>query len=109
LRAALRITDRANGAGGLPATVEDFAFSLPVECSPTPDPDAGGTCALSTGVDALIANFAREGQRAVISAFSVQLLDQGPDGQFDPGPGPCPPQCGTGDERVLLEQGVFTP
>jgi hypothetical protein len=109
LRTKMRITDRANGDGGLPATVQDLDFSWPVECSSTPDPDIGGSCSVSTAAEALIGNVAREGQRAVVSAFSVRLLDLGPDGAIDPGSALCPPTCGSGDEQPFLDQGLFAP
>ena len=49
----------------------------------------------------------------MISTFSMQMLDVGPDGVIAPSSDPfglgCPPTCGSGDEKVFLRQGVFTP
>jgi dienelactone hydrolase len=110
LNTGLRITDRGNGffedeAG----TVEDTQLSIPIDCVATADTAIGSTCSANTTGDALVPGFAREGKRAVISAFSLKLLDAGPDGTITPGSGSCPPTCGTGDEAVYLRQGVFAP
>ena len=112
-RTTMRITDRANGpSGAVPATSQDFEFSVPVDCVATPTV-GGSNCSLDTSSDALVPGFAREGKRAVISAFSMQMLDVGPDGLIAPSSDPfglgCPPTCGSGDEKVFLRQGVFTP
>ena len=112
-KTTMRITDRANGpSGAVPATSQDFEFSAPVDCVATPT--AGGSnCSLDTSSDALVPGFAREGKRAVISSFSMQMLDVGPDGLIAPSSDPfglgCPPTCGSGDEKVFLRQGVFAP
>jgi serine protease AprX len=114
LSTTIRITDRANGpAADQPATTEDARFSIPVDCIATGDPMLGGSCSVDTSTDTLVPGFAREGKRAVISAFSVELLDAGPDSSIDPSSDPlglgCPPTCGSGDESVFLRQGVFVP
>ena len=110
----LRLTDRLNGGtGDVPGTTKDFSFSLPVDCVPTPNGAIGSTCSISTSAETLVPGFAREGGRAVMSAFSIAVTDLGPDGSLAPasdslGLG-CPPTCGSGDEQVFLRQGVFTP
>jgi hypothetical protein len=71
-----------------------------VECS-------SGTCTLNSTIDALVPNFAIEGARAIIETFSVNLKDAGADGSI--GSVSCGPNCGTGDERVFLDQAVFAP
>ncbi len=114
LRSRLRLTDYANGASGDESgTVEDFDLSAPFDCVPSADPATGSTCAIGTTLDALLPGVAVEGRRAVISAFSLMLLDAGADGQISPQSDPlglgCPPTCGSGDEAVFLRQGVFTP
>jgi hypothetical protein len=55
--------------------------------------------------------FAREGRRTVISTLAFTVLDAGNDGSITPGGAgeTCPPTCGSGDERVFLREGVFTP
>jgi hypothetical protein len=108
LATGMRITDGANGpAQDEPGTVEDFQLAAPFSCSPTPDPLTGSACSLETSADTLVPGFAREGDRAVMSAFSLVIEDPGPDGRLD-GPA-CPPLCGSGDESVFLRQGVFFP
>jgi uncharacterized repeat protein (TIGR01451 family) len=110
LSTAIRVTDRANGASqSVPATIGDIQFSIPIECIATPDPNFGSSCSLSTTADTLIPGFAIEDKRAVISAFSVELLDTGVDGHITPSTGACPPTCGSGDENTFLHQGLFAP
>ena len=112
LSTGIRMTDLANGPGeNEAATVKDFDLGIPVGCSPTPDPLMGSTCTVTTSADTLVPGFAREGDRAVMSAFSLRLLDAGPDGDIDPASGGlgCPPTCGSGDEATFLRQGLFTP
>ena len=62
---------------------------------------------MNTSADTLVPGMAREGDRAVISAFSLTVEDPGADGELQ-GPA-CPPACGTGDEAVFLRQGLFLP
>ena len=108
LTTGLRITDGANGPSqDEPATVEDFELGVPLSCSPTADPLLGAACSVNTSADTLVPGMAREGDRAVISAFSLTVEDPGADGELL-GPG-CPPACGTGDEAVFLRQGLFLP
>jgi 3',5'-cyclic AMP phosphodiesterase CpdA len=114
LSSVLRITDSANGSSqSQSATVQDFRFSVPVDCSATPVAPEGGACNLSTTADTLVPGFVREGDRTIISSFSIELRDVGPDGSVTPSPDPlglgCPPTCGSGDERVFLRQGLFAP
>ncbi len=114
LRTDLRITDSANGADEImPATVGDLGFSAPFDCLATPAPNRGATCDMSTTLNAIVPGFVQEGKRAVVSTYSILALDPGPDGVLTPASDPlgygCPPTCGSGDERVFLRQGVFTP
>jgi predicted acyl esterase len=106
LSSLLRLTDRDSAAGS--ATVQDFRFGVPVDCAASSDPAVGATCGITTTADTLVPGFAREGSRSVISAFSVEVLDAGADGDVGPSSA-CPPTCGTGDESTFLRQGVFTP
>jgi hypothetical protein len=110
----LRITDRANGySQGISGTAMDGELSLPVDCVATAETNVGSTCSISTTVDTLVPNFAREGKRAVISAFGIRVEDAGADADVTPPANPiglaCPPLCGSGDEKVFLRQGVFLP
>jgi hypothetical protein len=109
-RAGLRITDRANGAGlvpgGDPATVSDAALEIPTPCAATSGA-VGGSCAVSTTVDALLPGAVREGARAIWELGAVELADPGPNGSgYGTG---CPSTCGDGDEAVFMRQGVFAP
>ena len=108
LATGLRMTDGANGPSqDEPGTVEDSELSVPFSCSPTANPLLGAACSLNTSADTLVPGLAREGDRAVISAFSLTVEDPGPDRELQ-GSG-CPPVCGTGDEAVFLRQGLFLP
>jgi uncharacterized repeat protein (TIGR01451 family) len=114
LAAKLRMTDRANGSiGTLPGTMEDVDFALPVDCVATASTSTGATCSLTATADTLVPGFAIEKRRTIMSVLSVSLLDAGIDGVVTPQVDPlglgCPPTCGTGDEKVFLGQGVFTP
>ncbi len=110
LRTLLRITDRANDPADAPATSQDAPFSVPIGCTATPaNAGLGSRCSISTTSDTLLPGFAQEDKRAVISALSVSLLDAGADASITPTAGSCPPSCGTGDEDIYLEQGLFTP
>ena len=108
LRSTLRITDRGNGAAGTEAgTVQDAQIGIPLDCVAT-GAGAGSDCAVATTLDTLAPGTAREGKRAVISTFTIDVADPGPDGSLTPVTG-CPPRCGTGDEARFVRQGVFTP
>jgi hypothetical protein len=105
----MRMTDQANGpAGQHPAVVQDSRFGVPISCVDN-GASGGATCSATTSADTLVPGFAKEGQRAIVSALAVDLLDPGADGSFTPASGACPPTCGSGDEKVFLMQGIFTP
>jgi hypothetical protein len=110
LTTTMRITDRSNGyssdEGG---TVQDAQFSVPFDCVHTSDPVLGGSCNVTTTADTLLPNFVKESKRTIISTFSLNLLDAGADGSITPPSGACPLSCGSGDEKLFLTQGVFTP
>jgi hypothetical protein len=111
LKTRMRMTDNANGdTQSTAATVQDFDFAAPLDCSGTANPTLGSVCQEVTTLDALVPGFAKEGERAIISTLSVRVEDTGNDGDIDPGgEESCPPTCGTGDEAVFLREGVFTP
>jgi len=115
----IRITDHANptvctngtGTGCVTATVQDLNFAVPVQCVATSGAN-GANCNLTTTIDTLgIGNVVIELQRGVVSVFSLNAKDQGPDGSITPAgaPLPCPPLCGTGDEQKYQDQGLFLP
>jgi DNA-binding beta-propeller fold protein YncE len=93
----LRITDR--GAGDIPATVSDFAFSAQMPCVSTTSTSIGGTCTISTTADSVIPGAVPESQRAIWAVDQIQVWDGGADGNV---------QTTSGDE-VFLRQGVFSP
>jgi hypothetical protein len=110
LSTTIRITDRANGQlADEASTVQDAQFSVPIDCLASSDTSLGASCSVSTSSDTLLPGFAKEGKRMVISAFSVKLLDAGPDGTITPSSGSCPIICGSGDEKVFMVQGLFAP
>ncbi len=89
--------------------MQDLELSVPVLCSASLDPATGSDCNVSTTADTLVPGYAREGSRAVISTFSVNVEDAGPDGDVGSAASGCPLTCGSGDEAVFLRQGVVTP
>jgi hypothetical protein len=94
----LRITDRANGSGDEPATVQDIPYGVTVPCVATIDPDKGGTCSVTTTVDAISAGTAQEDKRAVWALGQIQVFDGGPDGL-----------ASTANNSLFAVQGVFVP
>lgn len=107
LTTALRVTDRASGAGeNVSATVADVTLGVPIDCVPSADPARGSDCHIATTIDSLLPGFAREGKRTVAATPTLSIYDAGPDGSAGSG---CPLSCGTGDESPYLVQGTFTP
>jgi hypothetical protein len=96
----LRLTDQANGYGGISATASDFDFTLPIDCVPTVDPLVGSACTASTTADTLMGGFAQEQRQTVTQVFRVRIYDSGLNGAR---------QDGTGDDRVFAHGGIFTP
>jgi hypothetical protein len=110
LNTTLRITDQTNDPfGGAAGTVQDADFSLPMTCVATGDTNTGATCSLNTTGDTLLPGLVKEGKRTVISTYTFQLKDAGPDGSFGTNACPGTSPCGTGDEAVFLRQGLFAP
>ncbi len=107
LESTLRITDRSNDVAGVASgTAGDLAFALGIQCVATPGA-AGATCTINTTADTLVPGTVLEGKRAIISALSLVLKDLGANATgASPG---CDPNCGDGDEKVFLRQGVFAP
>jgi Tol biopolymer transport system component len=93
----LRITDSANGYGGLAATASEYDFGVPIACSPTNNP-RGATCAANTTANTLIPGFVQEQKHAVVQAFRVRIDDSGVNGVR-----------GDSDDRIFATQGVFVP
>jgi Tol biopolymer transport system component len=106
LRAPLRITDR-QGLSDTSTTAEDNELLVPIQCAPSASANIGSNCVVDTTADALVPGFIREQKRTVISAFSLEIRDAGPNGTgYDDY---CPFLCGDGDESVYMTQGVFAP
>ena len=94
----LRITDKANGYGGLPATATEYDLRVPVNCAPTADPSLGSTCSAGTSANALFPGFIWEQRQTVVQAFRVRVDDAGNNGL-----------PGDSDDRIFATQGVFVP
>ena len=87
----------------------DVRLEVPRPLSDTPLPSrcpalrpAGpraATCSLTTTADAVLADIAREGQRAIWELGQVQVFDGGADGDGDT----------AGDNTLFAVQGAFTP
>jgi len=98
-----RITDRFNsGLGTQPGTVGDLLdfraearFAVPCEATPVV---AGGTCEVSTTLDALVPAQVREGARAIREMGQVQVYDGGADGS-----------ALSDDYTLFAVQGLFIP
>ena len=79
----LRTTDRHNGISLEDhATVVDTPLRVTVPCSPTGGPE-GGACNIATTADAVMADVAREGQRAIWQLGQIKVFDGGADGDAD--------------------------
>jgi hypothetical protein len=103
----LRITDRLNTPVQEPATVNDAALQVGMQCT-------SGNCSISTTADAVYPGLVQELKRAVWQLSAIQLLDGGSDGNLVAAPAPssgvCPPACaGNGGEAPLMRQGLLAP
>jgi Tol biopolymer transport system component len=94
----LRLTDKANGYGGLPATATEYDLRVPIACSPTADPTLGSTCSASTTANALYSRFIVEQRQTIVQAFRTRVDDAGANGV-----------PGDSDDRIFATQGVFVP
>jgi Tol biopolymer transport system component len=94
----LRLTDKANGYGGLPATATEYDFKVPIDCSSTPDPTVGSTCSANTTANTLVPGLIQEQRQAIVQAFRVRIDDSGANGVR-----------GDSDDRIFATQGVFVP
>ena len=106
LTARLRITDLSNCSGSTcagpyartAATSTDLDFAVAVDCSSTPDPSVGATCALNSSADAVQPGVIKEGQQMSAQAFRLRLNDSGANGVR-----------GDSDDRIFSTQGVYVP
>jgi len=81
-----------------PATVTDFAFSVPIDCVTTTDTTIGSSCPVNTTMNAVIPGLVKAGKTAVVQLHQVQVFDQGADGIR-----------GNSDDKVFEGQGIFLP
>jgi uncharacterized repeat protein (TIGR01451 family) len=97
--ATIRLTDKLSGAGqNEPGTVNDFELEVAVPCAPTPSPNSGATCSVSTTADALTSGMVSESARSVWQVERVAVDDGGPDGV-----------ASTPGNELFEVQGVFVP
>jgi uncharacterized tannase-like protein DUF6351 len=95
----LRITDRFNNVPNkVPATAQDAPLAFSIPCAATSGAE-GASCSLTTTADALLADLAREGQRAIWELGQVQVYDGGADGDADT----------PADNTLFAVQGAFAP
>ena len=100
LRLPLRITDKWSGGGSdASATVSDFLLRFVVPCSSTPDSTIGGTCEVTTTVEAVYPGAITESKRSIWGLGQIQLFDGGSDAKGETGP----------DNHPFEVQGVFVP
>jgi calcineurin-like phosphoesterase family protein len=94
----LRMTDRYSGPSlNTPATAVDLPLRFTVPCAATPGAE-GGSCQLTTTVDGLMADAAREGRRAIWELGQISVFDGGADGAVS-----------TTGNRLFAVQGGFAP
>ena len=94
-----QITDLNNGpSGSEPATVIDFDFPVPVDCSGDADPATGASCSIGTTANALTPGAVQEAQRTVVQVFRVRVNDSGVNGVQ-----------GDADDRAFAQQGIYVP
>jgi hypothetical protein len=96
----LRITDRWNGPSlNQVATASDVPLSFAVPCTATPDTTIGSSCSITTTVDSIAPDTARESRRSSWELGQIQVYDGGPDGDADT----------TADNTLFATQGLFVP
>jgi hypothetical protein len=95
--AGQRITDRLTEGNRTGTMQADLRFTVP--CSATPADVAGGTCAVTTTLDAVIPGAIAEGARSVWNFGRIAVLDGGIDGNAETLNG----------NELFATQGVFVP
>jgi hypothetical protein len=95
----VQITDRYNGAAqNQPATGETVPIPVTVPCVATGSTTIGGTCSISTTIDAVTPGTVKESKRNVWELGQIVVNDGGADGVVSTGP-----------NTVFERQGVFIP
>jgi hypothetical protein len=94
-----RLTDRLNGEVPTdPGTMTDTPLSFVLSCTSTAATDQGGSCSVSTSVNALTPGTVKAGTRAVWELGQVRVLDGGTDGAV-----------ATTPNALFAVEGVFVP
>jgi len=97
----------ALGAGTQSATVVDFNFTFRIPCGNKASPVlAAGRCMILSSANTELPGAVTNGDLSVIQIQSVVAKDPGPDGVAGSG---CPLLCGTGDEQLASQQGLYIP
>jgi hypothetical protein len=96
----VRITDSFNGTTqDVPATANDGAFPIPMDCLPSPlNATIGSTCGVNTSANALMPGVIRTGDKSIWQLGEIQVLDSGTDGTR-----------GNADDQTLAVQGIYLP
>jgi predicted acyl esterase len=96
---SLRLTDQAaSGASIDSATMQSVTFPMTVPCNSTADPQVGGTCALTTTLDAALPGAVPEGRRSIWQIGDIRVQDGGADGI-----------AATAPNALFARQGLFVP
>ena len=99
LGGAVRVIDQFNGSlRNESATGQDTEFPVTVPCSSTGNPTIGGTCSLSTTLNAVVPGMVVEGARSVWELGQLRLNDGGSTGV-----------AGAANATLFGTQGVFVP
>jgi hypothetical protein len=94
-----RITDHYNGPGlNEAATMVDIPFPVNANCASTASTSVGGTCDVSTSLNAVVPGAIREDQRMSWELGQTQVVDGGADGNVT-----------TADNTLFAVHGVFVP
>jgi TolB protein len=97
--ARFRLSDTANGPSGTGSgTTTDFDFTVPIDCSSTPDPAVGSTCGGNTSINAVTPGTIVEGRHTVIQTFRVRMNDSGVNGVR-----------GDSDDTLFVMGGFYVP
>ncbi len=99
LQAALRLTDRQNGASlSAAGTVIDTEVKFTIPCAATASTAIGSSCNLQTTAEAVTPALVDEAERAIWQLDRVRVFDGGADGDVD-----------TGGNTLFATQGLFVP
>jgi hypothetical protein len=83
-------------------TTQDEPLPVPVVCTPTADTTIGSDCGVNTTANSLIPGAVVNGKRAVVEGAQIQVYDSGLNGVADF-------LTTTGDDRIVVKQGITIP